>query len=270
MIRLIKKVRFALVVTLFLGVALLLSPFEVMADDIDAKPTLTFTCKSGDANKLESYANKVNIAVDFDFIEVDSVSDTVYNLSLDMGTYKTLSQKNKTNTMENALNYIKKSNLSTLAKNKIYNFIETQDESTASLVRQLSRDVDADFAGAYTMFKPFSGWLGLILGLFSIVIFVTLTLMILVDLSFITIPLIRDWLTPSNANDKPKFVSNEAWYAVKEVDSANDNHKNVLNLYLKKKISQFIALSICILYLLSGKIYILIGNLMDMFRGILG
>ena len=172
--------------------------------------------------------------------------------------------------MESALTTISNSSMSTMSRNKLYNFIESQDESTASLVRQLSNDVNADFAEAYMMFKPFSGVLGVVLGVFAIVIFVTLTMMILVDLSYIVIPMIRDFLTPSSANAKPKFVSNEAWYAVKEVDGANDTQKNVLLIYLKKKTMQFVALSICILYLLSGEIYILIGNLMDMFRGILG
>lgn len=269
----ISRVRYAIVITLLLGVAMLLSPFKVMAD-VNAKPTLAISCNSADYNLILTSASDINTSAGFTFITVSASTQvgntSSCNVSLDMTTYKNYEQSVKTSIMESALTTISNSSMSTMSRNKLYNFIESQDESTASLVRQLSNDVNADFAEAYMMFKPFSGVLGVILGVFAIVIFVTLTMMILVDLSYIVIPMIRDFLTPSSANAKPKFVSNEAWYAVKEVDGANDTQKNVLLIYLKKKTMQFVALSICILYLLSGEIYILIGNLMDMFRGILG
>lgn len=269
----ISRVRYAIVITLLLGVAMLLSPFKVMAD-VNAKPTLAISCNSADYNLILTSASDINTSAGFTFITVSASTQvgntSSCNVSLDMTTYKNYEQSVKTSIMESALTTISNSSMSTMSRNKLYNFIESQDESTASLVRQLSNDVNADFAEAYMVFKPFSGVLGVILGVFAIVIFVTLTMMILVDLSYIVIPMIRDFLTPSSANAKPKFVSNEAWYAVKEVDGANDTQKNVLLIYLKKKTMQFVALSICILYLLSGEIYILIGNLMDMFRGILG
>lgn len=269
----ISRVRYAVVITLLLGVAMLLSPFKVMAD-VNAKPTLAISCNSADYNLILTSASDINTSAGFKFIIVSASTQvgntSSCNVSLDMTTYKNYEQSVKTSIMASALTTISNSSMSTMSRNKLYNFIESQDESTASLVRQLSNDVNADFAEAYMMFKPFSGVLGVILGVFAIAIFVTLTMMILVDLSYIVIPTIRDFLTPSSANAKPKFVSNEAWYAVKEVDGANDTQKNVLLIYLKKKTMQFVALSICILYLLSGEIYILIGNLMNMFRGILG
>lgn len=273
-------VRYAIVITLLLGIAILLSPFKVMAtgSDVEANPTLTLSYSSGEDTAITRYVSKVNnytvnttgVSL-LTFTNKGSTASDLTNagvLTLDFTTYRNLSQEEKSDVMQFALENIKDSGISTMASNKIYNFIESQDESTASLVRQLSNDVNADFAEAYMMFKPFSGALGIVLGVFAIAIFVTLTLMILVDLSYIVIPIIRDFLTQPQG--KPKFVSNEAWYAVKEVDGENHSNKNVLTVYLKKKTMQFVALSICILYLLSGQIYILIGNLMDMFRGMLG
>ena len=273
-------VRYAIVITLLLGIAILLSPFKVMAtgSDVEANPTLTLSYSSGEDTAIRGYVSKVNnytvnttgVSL-LTFTNKGSTASDSTNagvLTLDFTTYRNLSQEEKSDVMQFALENIKDSGISTMASNKIYNFIESQDESTASLVRQLSNDVNADFAEAYMMFKPFSGVLGIVLGVFAIAIFVTLTLMILVDLSYIVIPIIRDFLTQPQG--KPKFVSNEAWYAVKEVDGENHSNKNVLTVYLKKKTMQFVALSICILYLLSGQIYILIGNLMDMFRGMLG
>lgn len=273
-------VRYAIVITLLLGIAILLSPFKVMAegDDVEANPTLTISYISGEETSIRTYVNKVNNfssnEADMNLLEFTNEGDTTGNgtyagvLTLDFTIYKNLNQEQKSNIMQYALENLKDSGISTMASNKIYNFIQSQDESTASLVRQLSNDVNADFAEAYMMFKPFSGALGIVLGVFAIAIFVTLTMMILVDLSYIVIPMVRDFLTQPQG--KPKFVSNEAWYAVKEVDGENHSNKNVLVVYFKKKTMQFVALSICILYLLSGQIYILIGNLMDMFRGMLG
>lgn len=271
------RVRFAIIITLLWGIVLLLSPFKVMADDITANPTLTLSYGVGEGANIESYVKDVNTytqnIAEFDLMSFDGgdALDGIATgtLTLNFTVYTKLNQDKKTKVMNYALDSIKDSGISTVSSNKIYNFIQSQDVSTASLVRQLSNDVDADFADAYMFFKPFSGFVGFILGLFAIAIFTALTLMIIVDISYIVIPLIRDWLTPSDTNGKPKFVSNEAWYAVKEVDSASNKHKNVLFIYFKKKSTQFAILSICLLYLLSGEIYILIGNLMDMFRGIL-
>ena len=284
MLRKFKVLSSLYMLTLLMGVAILLSPFKVEAKtdknggDAEANPTLVLSYNSGEASSIMKYVDKVNNATDnlcnVSLLTFINDGETVKGgncsgtLTLDFTEYTNLDQSDKSEVMKTLLDNIKSSGISTVASNKIYNFIQSQDESTASLVRQLSNDVSADFAEAYMMFKPFSGVLGVILGCFSIIIFVTLTLMILVDLSYITIPLIRDYLTQPQG--KPKYVSNEAWYAVKEVESESNTNKNTLTVYFKKKSSQFFILSICILYLLSGQIYILIGNAIDMFRGILG
>lgn len=267
------KIEYITVITIILGIVLVLSPLKVMADDATANPSLTLSYDSADGANIMSYVNSVNNYVSsFDLLDfnAEGSNNTMGTLTINLTSYKNLSQNRKTEIMSYALDKIKNSNMSTVSRNKIYNFIQSQDASTASLVRQLSNDVNADFGEAYMLFKPFSGVLGTILGVFTIVIFVTLTLMILCDLSYIVIPMIRDALTPDTADAKPKYISNEAWYAVKEVDGSQGEKKDVLLLYFKKKSIQFVALSICILYLLSGQIYILIGNLMDMFRGVLG
>lgn len=245
---------------------------------VDANPTLTLSYSIGEESAIARYVNDVNNFASNYGLELlrfnrnrGSQSGGVQagEIILNFTVYKHLEQDAKSKIMSYALESIKDSGISTVASNKIYNFIESQDESTASLVRQLSNDVNADFARAYMAFKPFSGVLGFVLGVFAIGIFVTLTLMIVTDLSYIVIPIVRDWLTPASSNAKPKYVSNEAWYAVKEVDSSTNTSKNTLLIYFKKKTMQFVILSICILYLLSGQIYTLIGNIMDMFRGVL-
>lgn len=241
---------------------------------VSAKPTLTISSDGSDGASLRLYCNDVNEVAGFDFITNENAERTVgteihyeYVITLDMLTYNSLTQTKKTTIINYALSGINDYTLTTMTKNKVYNFIESQDETTSSLVRQLSDDVNADFAEAYTMFKPFSGVLGLVLGIFTLAIFVVLTLTILTDLSYIVLPIVRDFLTKSDS--KPKFVSNEAWYAVREGDKDTSGNVNVLLLYFKKKSMQFAVLALCILYLVSGEIYSMIGNFIDAFRGIL-
>lgn len=276
MINRLKGKDLTVIVTLLMGVAMfLLLPFKVNAiNDVDANPTLviTYTSSSGISKYVSTVNDRtmdicgVSILTFVDNGKESGDSTLSGTLTLNFVDYTTLTQDNKTKVMTVALDSIKGSSMPAMCKNKIYNFIQSQDKSTSALVRQLSDDVNADFSDAYMMFKPFTGVVGIILGVFALAIFVTLTLMIVIDLSYIVIPAVQEFLT--SANGKPKFVSNEAWYAVKESAESN-GQKNSLTLYFKHKVFQFSMLSICILYLLSGKIYLMIGSLMDMFSGIL-
>ena len=171
--------------------------------------------------------------------------------------------------MQVALDTIYNSNVSKTNRNKIYNALCKQDEPTSALVRQLSEDVNADFAGAYKYFKPFSGPLGVVLGLLTLAIFVILGLTLVIDIAFITLPFVQSCLL--NNDGKAKFVSIEAVNAVKEQESkSGSEYVNPIGIYLKSKTKQYIAIFICILYLMSGKIFSLLARFMDYFSGILG
>lgn len=280
-----KKVNkgFLVIIALILGIALMLSPFEVMAGiTVTANPTISISCATnGEYTSVGTYVKAVKSATGIKLLykgdsksATNNTNDIVYLVVFDKREYLRLDQQGRMEVMKIALELIDDSSMSTMSKNKFYNFLEEQDESTTSLVRQLSDDVDADFATAYSMFKPLSGVVGTILGIITLAIFVCLTLMIVIDLSYLVLPVVRAGLTPesSTSGDKPKFVSNEAWDAVKVVegDSGSNGTKDVLVVYLKKKVFQFIMLGICILYLVSGEIYQAIGAILDTVRGIIG
>lgn len=198
----------------------------------------------------------------------DSSSSTV-NVTVNMNDYNKLSSKNKQAVMQYALDGIYNSQISKTNRNKIYNALCKQDETTSSLVRQLSTDVTADFGHAYEYFKPFSGPLGILLGLIAFVIFILLGFTLLLDIAYITLPFFQDWLSKDDGT--AKYVSLEASNAVKEQASkAGTEYVNPLGIYLKSKVKQYIAIFICLLYLLSGQIYTLLANFMDYFSGILG
>lgn len=213
---------------------------------------------------------KSNVAAvaDTDFVTY-SFSSNVANITINMTEYNKLGNKAKQDLMQVALDTTYNSNVSKTNRNKIYNALCKQDEPTSALVRQLSEDVNADFAGAYKYFKPFSGPLGVVLGLLTLAIFVILGLTLVIDIAFITLPFVQSCLL--NNDGKAKFVSIEAVNAVKEQESkSGSEYVNPMGIYLKSKTKQYIAIFICILYLMSGKIFSLLARFMDYFSGILG
>ena len=200
---------------------------------------------------------------------------TVFDVEIEfnLNQYKNYSQQNKQKAMQVILTTIENSKISATNKTKIYNFVANSDSTTSSLVRQLNEDVRADYVKAYGIFAPFSGVLGTILGCITLGIFFLFGLTISVDLAYITIPAIQSFLNGVNKDgkdQKPKFVSLEAWKAVQAAYNDNEGKKDATTTYLKLKSKQLIAIAICLLYLVSGQIYNLIANLIDYFRGVIG
>ena len=212
--------------------------------------------------------SNVTAVADTDFVTY-SFSSNVANITINMTEYNKLGNKAKQDLMQVALDTTYNSNVSKTNRNKIYNALCKQDEPTSALVRQLSEDVNADFAGAYKYFKPFSGPLGVVLGFLTLAIFVILGLTLVIDIAFITLPFVQSLLL--NTDGKAKFVSIEAVNAVKEQESkSGSEYVNPMGIYLKSKTKQYIAIFICILYLMSGKIFSLLARFMDYFSGVLG
>ena len=275
-------------VLLFMGVVVWLSPNLVVSADttnpvisIVSPPSQDGTASSGfiktavDNINSTIHINNLMLSNDsavadpnFLTYNYDSAAKTV-NITINMNDYNKLSSKNKQAVMQYALDGIYNSQISKTNRNKIYNALCKQDETTSSLVRQLSTDVTADFGHAYEYFKPFSGPLGVVLGIIAFVIFILLGFTLLLDIAYITLPFLQGWLTKTDGT--ARLVSIEATNAVKEQESkAGSKYVNPLGIYLKSKIKQYIAIFICLLYLLSGQIYTLLANFMDYFSGLLG
>lgn len=208
----------------------------------------------------------------FNFMGKGSASNGNTTVVLNMKEYTgdLVSAEDRKEIISTALEAIKDSNnLAQYDKNRLYNFIESQDNATASLVRQLSTDVNANFASAYAWFKPASGPLSTFLGLLALALFIGLTTSIIIDLSYLIIPLVHWALTSASKEEKPKIVSNEAYLAVQEAEkNSNANKTTYLAIYIRKKAFQIVILAICILYLAGGKIYNLISWVIDAFQGL--
>ena len=192
------------------------------------------------------------------------------NVYFNSSDYNRLSTNEKIAVMEIVVDKLERSNISTIYRTKMYNFISKNDETTANHVRQLSKEMKADYTRAYLFLRPFSSAFGVVLGVATILIFASLTFSIVIDLSFLTIPILQCFILGSDTETKPKFISIEAWNALKLCESASksNEHKSLVGVYFSKNTKELIAISICLLYLVSGKIFDLVASLMNMFNGV--
>lgn len=189
--------------------------------------------------------------------------------------YKAYDTDTRTKIYTIVLSTIQNSNkISQGTRVKLYNYFVSNDEVTASLVRQLSTDVYADFASGYTTMKGVFPVVSTFLGVLAIAIFVGLGIAMLIDISYIVIPAFQ---LLDDGKEAPHFfifkVSPEAWKAVREVEQTGANGKatnrDAIEIYLHSKTKQIVVLSICLLYLVSGKLYWLLTHLIDLFQGFL-
>lgn len=255
------------ILSLLIGVAILLPLFSINAYAID-KPRVTLSSKRGVAavcssvnTKAKEYSSGLKKFLSFDA--------STYVLTIDMVGYNALSSSDKQDLMNFTLSTISNSDIPRKDRIKMYNFVAEQDEAVSSLVRQLSEDVNPDFATAYSWFKPFSGGISTLLGFLSLVIFTLIGLMMIFDLSYLTIPFFKVWLDKSSG-EQPKGISREAFTAAQTAEKDNKEYKSAVGIYLKLKIKQLVLLGICLLYLVGGKIYTLVSILIDTLIGVVG
>ena len=229
------------------------------------------TGTNSNSSNTESESGISNTTPSTSDTEGRTTTNTPFNaeavdIMIDTKTYSKLSSEDKQTVMKCALDCIKVSQVSKININKVYNFVSESDESTASLVRQLSDSVRADFAGAFAWFRPFGGVVGIILGFATLMIIAVLGVTIVIDLAYMVIPAVRLFL--DGVKSKKNWVSDEAKFAVKESEKEVE-FVSPLKIYFKLKTKSFFLLGICLLYLVSGQIYNLIAKLIDLVSGFL-
>lgn len=253
----------------------------------DYNPILSITnAGSGEDIKIKNLCTEINKKLnnnnffvivkasggvdDSEFLSYSKEDDTV-NVEINMTEYREYKQQERVNILNITLNAINDSDVSQTNRVKLYNFISNQDTVVSNLVKQLSDDVTADFMGAYTWFRPIARFLSVFLGLFTLVTFSLLAITICIDLSYLTFPLLNAFLNAKGRDGRPLLVSLEADKAYKEAVSINDNRKlNIIGSYFAMKSKMIVAMSICILYLVRGQIFNLVGKFMDLFMGFVG
>lgn len=281
-----------IIFSIIMGVALGLFPVFVFSSAFNPVITLVNPPKGdvdGSKGKIPKAVEEINAKlaekelltkklggkiIHHDFITYTSRKDnkkkTIVELTINMSEYKKRNLTTQQKIMGIVLNGINDSGISRMNKTKLYNEISSLDTVSANLVRQLSEDARVDFYKGYSYIKPFNGIIGTFLGVVAILIFMLLGFTALFDIAYMTLPFAEFALSKADPNQKPRFVSMEAWYAVKEREtSAGQTYKNPIGVYIKVKAKQYIILAICLLYLVSGKLFVLVSHWLDLFQGVL-
>lgn len=151
------------------------------------------------------------------------------------------------------------------------------------LISTLMANTKPDFASANRIYQPFSGTVGTVLGLIAVLLMAALAIVMVLDLSYIAIPFVRNLLDGGSSDNgngsggiKSKFVSWEAYNAVQQVEAGGGNsgngggdNKTAVGIYFKKRIIMLLILGLCLLYLVQGEIFTMVGWFMDLVSGLL-
>lgn len=149
------------------------------------------------------------------------------------------------------------------------------------LMTTLLQNTKPDYVTANRIYEPWSGIVGTAMALGAILIMATLGLTMVADLGYIGIPWFRLLLDGENTTNggqgKPKFISFEAFSAVQLVENGTGGNgqqssgfKVAAGIYLKRRIIMLVILGVCLLYLVQGQIFVLVGFILDLLSGFLG
>lgn len=161
--------------------------------------------------------------------------------------------------------------------------LQQQDGVGSRLISTLMANTKPDFASANRIYQPFSGTVGTILGLVAVLLMAALAIVMVLDLAYIAIPFVRNLLDGGSSDNgnggggiKSKFVSWEAYNAVQQVEAGGGNggnsggdNKTAVGIYFKKRIIMLLILGLCLLYLVQGEIFTMVGWFMDLVSGLL-
>lgn len=159
--------------------------------------------------------------------------------------------------------------------------LQTKKGAGSKFLSVILENTKPDFVTANEIYKPFSGIVSTILGLIAVVGMALLGVIIVADIFYIVIPPVRmlvadevsSGVQGGGGRKSSKLFSDDAMYAVKvaeESDDAGGSKKQALGIYLKRRIPMLILLGICLLYLVSGQIYVFVGWILDLVSGFLG
>lgn len=159
-----------------------------------------------------------------------------------------------------------------------YNILQKQDGVGSKFLSVILENTKPDFVTANKIYKPFSGIVGVVLGLASVLIIALLGVVMAADIAYISLPPFRLIVGEGGGREGGRKVASaiitfDAIYAVKESEEHNaggGSPKFALGIYFKRRVFTLIILGICLMYLISGQIYTLVGWILNLVSGFLG
>lgn len=156
--------------------------------------------------------------------------------------------------------------------------LQTKQGVGSKFLNEILKNTKPDFVTANKIFEPFSGPLSTLIGVIAVALVAFLGLVLVADIAYIALPPVRMFVSEENDNGKKinrsKIFSYDAIYAVKTAEdnnnSSNGEGKQALGIYFKRRVVMLILLGVCLLYLVQGQIYTLVGYILDLVSGFLG
>lgn len=154
--------------------------------------------------------------------------------------------------------------------------LQTKQGVGSKFMGEILKNTKPDFVTANQIYAPFSGLVGTLMGIGAVLIMAFLGLVMVADISYITLPPVRLFYSDKTKNGgSSKLFSNDAIFAVQVAEEGGNSadggeKKQALGIYFKRRVFMLIILGICLLYLVQGQIYTLVGYILDMVSGFLG
>lgn len=237
------------------------SRIYITVKDDEAEATASaYVDDPGAVAVFSQVANSSNEYIKAKVLSVDEGKRVIY---FDNNVYRGLYVNQRKDFLQHALTQIKQSNLKPKSKNKLYNFLSLQDGDASKILRNLEKDLTADIANGREVYLPFSGTVTTILGLIALGVFIGVGISMVIDISYLTLPMVQKSIDERPDGKLPKLVSSQAYFAVRERES--NEGSNYMLSYLKKRSIAVALVMISLGYLSSGLIFEAVGYVVQVF-----
>lgn len=263
-----------LVIVMCSSSTLVFAQEQLNTGDATALKTLLSNTYSYDDSKLDSInivRNGKNAKFSLFIIEkvkgVKEKDGIYYNIYFASSDFTRLSDNARELITANFKYALERSRISAEGKQHIVselrnNNVAYNEVDTSLIADQVVDEITPDMFSAYSIFFPFQGVFGTFLGVVCIVIALGLVISTLLDISYISFPVVRERFNgDSDTAKRPLLISNEAFSTVLFIESnSGGTYKSPLLIYFKRRMVSYIVFALCLLYLLSGQIVNLVIN----------
>lgn len=249
---------------------------------------------SNSGKKLDDVKKDLLSGIDQDKLEFENgkpagVNNLIINeTSIDEKYFNALTKESQKEVADKLYsNYVTKyenqDNVSQTVKNLALDALKSISNSSSRLgsmmLNRLSSTMQPDFIGASKVINPFQRPIGVIVGIIIMGIYMALAVTIVLDLAYIGIPAFTAFMgmdvTKQDDNNKDKFnwrsiISNDAKNALKAKGDGQTSTGTAMLKYFKGRIFFFLVFAFVSYYLVFGKMFELIGIILDFFNGIIG
>lgn len=216
-----------------------------------------------DAAALSLFSQISNDSNEFAKAKILSVDMGKKVIYFDNNAYQGLYINQRKDFLRYSLAAIKKSNLKPKSKNKLYNFLSLQDGDASKILRSLEKDLTADIASGREVYLPFNGPVTTVLGLIALGVFIGVGITIVLDIAYLTLPMVYKAINNNPEGRIPKLVSQQAYFVARQRDE--EVVQNYMWSYLTKRSVAVALVMIALGYLSSGLIFEVVGNVVQVF-----